>query len=190
MTIRNDDGNASELLAAALHAVDPWLAPSARFYLCAPGGPLGTGFRLALDEVGWHLHQTLVWVKNRFVLGHGDHQLQHEDILYGWKPGPGRPGRGRHNGTRWQGGNTASSVFFVDRPARSEVHPTMKPVALIAAQLQNSSLRGDAVLDLFAGSGSTMIACQQTGRRCFAVELDPAYCDVIRQRYEEYVRGH
>src|SRR5439155_9917636 len=129
--------HAGDVFAAALRAVDPLLAPSARFYVCVPAGPLGTGFRLALEQVGWRLHQTLVWVKNSIVLGHGDHQLQHEDILYGWKPGPGRPGRGRHKGSRWYGGNTQASVFFVDRPARSDEHPTMKPIGLIAAQLAN-----------------------------------------------------
>jgi DNA modification methylase len=190
LTIANDNSDAVGVFGAALRAVDPLLAPSARFYVYVPGGPLGAGFRQCIDDAGWRLHQTLVWVKDRFVLGHGDHQLQHEDILYGWRPGPGRPGRGRHQGSRWQGGNNQSSVFFVDRPARSEEHPTMKPVALIAAQLSNSSRRGDAVLDPFAGSGSALIACEQLGRRCFAVELDPGYCDVIRQRYEEYVHGH
>lgn len=189
LRIQNDGSEAVEVFAAAIRAADPVVEPSARFYVCVPGGPLGSGFRVALDEAGWRLHQSLVWVKQKFVLGHGDHQLQHEEILYGWTAGPGRPGRGRHQGSRWQGGNNASSVFFVDRPARSEAHPTMKPVALIAAQLTNSSVRGDAVLDPFAGSGSTLIACEQTGRRCFAVELDPAYCDVVRRRYEEFTGG-
>ncbi len=122
------------------------------------------------------------------MLGHSDYHYAHEDILYGWKPGRGRPGRGRHPGTRWYGGNNQSSVFHIDRPARNDEHPTIKPVALIEAMLPNSSRRGDIVLDPFAGSGSTLIACERLGRRCFAVELDPAYCDVIRQRYEEFVR--
>lgn len=129
-------------------------------------------------------------MKQQFVLGRLDYHAQHEPILYGWAPGAdGRPGRGRHATSRWQGDNRQSSVFFVDRPARSEVHPTMKPVALITAHLQNSSRRGDPVIDPFAGSGSTLIASEQTGRRCFAVELDPAYCDAIRQRYQEYTGG-
>jgi DNA modification methylase len=135
------------------------------------------------------LHQTLVWCKQTPTLGHSDYQPAHEDILYGWTPGPGRPGRGRHKGTRWYGGNNQPSVFHVPRPARNEIHPTTKPVALIEAMLKNSSHRGDIVLDPFAGSGSTLIACEQLGRRCLAVELDCAYCDVIRRRYEEFVRG-
>jgi site-specific DNA-methyltransferase (adenine-specific) len=165
------------------------LAPSARFYIATPAGPQGTGFRRAVDEVGWRHHQTLVWVKNSLVLGHSDHHYRHEEILYGWTAGDGRPGRGRHAGSRWYGGNGQSSVFFFDRPSASEVHPTVKPVGLIGAMLANSSLRADPVIDLFAGSGSTLIACEQLGRRCFAVELDPGYCDVIRQRYEEQSGG-
>jgi DNA modification methylase len=121
------------------------------------------------------------------VLGHSDYHYGHEDILYGWKPGPGRPGRGRHAASRWYGAHDQTSVFFYDRPTRSPEHPTMKPVALIEAQLRNSSRRGDLVLDPFAGSGSTLIACEQLGRRCFALELDPRYCDVIRRRYREFV---
>ena len=189
LTIANDGAEAPELLEAVLRTADPLLAPAARFYLAAPARPQGTAFRLALERVGWRHHQTLVWVKNAPVLGRSDYHFRHEDILYGWRPGPGRPGRGPHPGSRWYGDSSQSSVFFVDRPARSEVHPTMKPVALIAAQLRNSSRRGDAVLDLFAGSGSTMIACEQLGRRCYAVELDPRYCDVIRRRYQEYSDG-
>jgi DNA modification methylase len=189
LTIANDNVEAPALLEAALHMADALLAPAAPFYLATPAGPQGTPFRLALERLGWRHHQTLVWVKNAPVLGHSDHHFQHEEILYGWRPGPGRPGRGRQQGSRWYGDNSQSSVFFVNRPARSEQHPTMKPVALIAAQLANSSRRGDAVLDLFAGSGSTLIACEQLARRCCAVELDPGYCDVIRRRYQEYSDG-
>lgn len=189
LRIRNDDHDAGALLGRALEAVSEYLASSAPFYICAPGGPMGTPFRLAVEDVGWRLHQTLVWVKQAIVLARLDHQPQHEEILYGWAPGAGRAGRGRHAGSRWVGPNNVSSVFFCDRPSRSDVHPTMKPVSLIAAQLSNSTRRGDAVVDLFAGSGSTLIACEQTGRRAFCVELDPCYCDVIRRRYAEYTRG-
>jgi site-specific DNA-methyltransferase (adenine-specific) len=189
LTISNDNEAAEQVLASALASVSPLLAPSARFYIATPAGPQGTGFRRAVDEVGWRHHQTLVWVKNSLVLGHSDHHYRHEEILYGWTAGDGRPGRGRHAGSRWYGGNGQSSVFFFDRPSASEVHPTVKPVGLIGAMLANSSLRADPVIDLFAGSGSTLIACEQLGRRCFAVELDPGYCDVIRQRYEEQSGG-
>ena len=123
------------------------------------------------------------------VLGHGDYHYQHEEVLYGHLPGPGRPGRGNHAGTRWYGDNNQTSVFLVDRPIRSDLHPTIKPVGLIEPMLANSSRRGEYVYDPFAGSGSTLIACERSGRRCLTVELDPAYCDVIRQRYEAVHHG-
>jgi DNA modification methylase len=189
LRLANDDERAPALLEAALRAADPLLAPAARFYLAVPARPQGTAFRLALERLGWRHQQTLVWVKNALVLGRSDYHFQHEEILYGFRPGPGRPGRGPHPGSRWYGDDAQSSVFFVDRPARSEAHPTMKPVGLVAAQLRNSSRRGDPVLDLFAGSGSTLIACEKLGRRCYAVELDPRYCDVIRRRYQDYDDG-
>lgn len=189
MTIENDDAaTLPGLLAAAFANADKALAAGARFYIAAPPGPLNLVFRLAIQSVGWRLHEGLVWVKNAMVLGHSDYHLQHEDVLYGWKPGVGRAGRGNHAGSRWYGDHSQTSVFHVDRPSRSEEHPTMKPAALIQEHLVNSSLPGDAVYDPFAGSGSTMIACEQTGRRCYAMEIDPVYCDVIRQRYADYVQ--
>jgi DNA modification methylase len=190
LTIANDDSDGlASLLNLAFANVDRALAPSARFYIAAPAARHGLEFRLAIREVGWRLHQCLVWVKNAPVLGHSDHHFQHEDILYGWKPGPGRPGRGRHKGSRWYGDNRESTVFFCNRPARSAEHPTMKPVALLSSQIQNSSRRSDIVVDTFAGSGSTLIACEQLDRRCFAIELDPHYCDVIRERYRRFIHG-
>jgi DNA modification methylase len=187
LRIENDDAaGLDRLLRDGFAAIDTVLAPSARFYIASPGGLRGLTFRRAVVDAGWRLHQTLVWCKQTPVLGHADYHHQHEDILYGWKAGTGRPGRGRHIGTRWYGDNRQTSVFHVDRPTRSAEHPIMKPVALIEAMLRNSSQRGDIVLDPFAGSGSTLIACERLGRRCFAVELDPRYADVIRRRYEEY----
>jgi DNA modification methylase len=187
LRITNDspDGLA-ELLGDVFTIADGVLAPSARFYLASPTGPRGTVFRLALEHVGWQFHQELAWVKNSSVLGHSDYQHQHEAFLYGWKPGPGRPGRGRHAGSRWYGDNKQTSVLFYDRPARSSERPTMKPVALLEQLIGNSSRRDEIVYDPFAGSGSTLIACERLGRRCYAVELDPGYCDVIRRRYQEY----
>jgi DNA modification methylase len=109
---------------------------------------------------------------------------QHEPILYGYAPGGGRPGRGKHEGTHWHGDHTQASVFAVDRPKRSETHPTMKPVELVARALENSSRVGALVLDPFLGSGSTMIAAEQTGRRCYGMDIDPAYVDVAVKRWE------
>jgi DNA modification methylase len=187
LRIRNDNAEGlPDLLTGVFGSVDAVLSPSAPFYVASPVGPRGTVFRTAIDEVGWRFHQELIWVKNSPVVGHSDYHLQHEAFLYGWKPGPGRPGRGRHRGTRWYGDNKQTSVLFFDRPARSSDHPTMKPVALLEAMLKNSSRRGEIVLDPFAGSGSTLIACERLNRRCFAIEIDPRYCDVIRRRYREF----
>jgi hypothetical protein len=102
LKIRNDDAGAGDLFQEALWAADPFLAASARFYVASPAGPQGLVFRQAISAVGWRLHQTLVWVKNSPVLGHSDYHYQHEDILYGWKAGEGRPGRGRHRGVGCQ----------------------------------------------------------------------------------------
>lgn len=185
LTITNDSPDSlEELLRRAFRACDAVLAPGAYIYIASPAGPQGTTFRLAFEEAGWHFHQALVWVKQTMVLGHSDYHYQHEDVLYGWKRGDGRPGRG---GARWYGGNAQTSVFQVDRPMRSTEHPTMKPVLLMDAMLANSARPGEVILDPFAGSGSTLIAAQARGLTCLAVELDPVYCDVIRQRYAEYV---
>jgi DNA modification methylase len=190
LRIANDDAaGQAALLREAFAAADGALAPRARFYVFSPAGPAGTEFRLAVRDTGWQLHQTLVWVKNSLVLGHSDFHYRHEDVLYGWTRGSGRPGRGRHKGSRWYGGNDESSVLFADRPMRSADHPTSKPVGLLGRLLRNSTRRDDLVLDPFAGSGSSVIACEQLGRRCVAIELDPRYCDVIRRRYAEFVDG-
>jgi DNA modification methylase len=165
------------------------LAASTPFYVFGPAGPAGTAFRLAIDDTGWRYRQSLVWVKDSLVLGHSDYMFQHEDLLFGYTAGPGRPGRGRQRGSRWFGGNDQASVLSFARPKRSVSHPTMKPVALLERLISNSSRRGDLVLDPFAGSGSTLIACEVLGRRCAAIELDPAYCDVIRRRFEEFSSG-
>jgi DNA modification methylase len=143
-------------------------------------------FAQALIDAGWRLHQELVWVKDVFVLGHSDYHYQHEPIFYGYGPGAGRPGRGDHEGTRWHGDHSQSSVLPFDRPKRSEEHPTMKPVELVAYCLGNSSAVGEAVLDPFVGSGTTIIAAEQLGRRCYAMEIDPRYVAVTIKRWEAF----
>ena len=187
LRIANDaPAETAGLLVGAFVASASVLEPGSPFYLASPAGPMGVVFRAALAEAGWRLHQSLVWVKDAFVLGHSDYHYRHEDILYGYLPGGGRPGRGRHRGSRWLGDNRSDTVFEVPRPARSSEHPTMKPVELIMRQLTNSLAAGGSVLDPFAGSGSTLIAAERLGGRCLAVELDPGYCDVIRSRYAAY----
>jgi hypothetical protein len=165
LRIANDSASAGPAVFASACSVAP-LAPCARFYAAVPAGPLQVEFLLAIREVGWRLHQELVWVKNSLVLGHSDYHYAHEPLLYGYTPGPGRPGRGAHEGSRWYGDNSASSVLAFDKPARSERHPTMKPVGLIEECLANSTKSGDLVYEPFAGSGSTLIAAERLGRRC------------------------
>jgi DNA modification methylase len=120
------------------------------------------------------------------VLGHGDYHYRHEPILYGYAPGRGRWGRGARG---WYGGNGQDSVLEVPRPSASREHPTAKPVELIRRCLENSSRRGDRVLDPFAGSGSTLVAACVLERWGYGMELDPRYCDVIVDRMER-LTGH
>ena len=184
LRIQNDDAHGLQaLLEGAFAAVAGVLSPGARLYVCHPAGPASIIFGQAFSGAGWRLHQTLVWVKDRIVLGHADYHYRHEPILYGYRPGPGRWGRG-HQG--WYGGNEATSVLEVPRPAASRAHPTAKPVELIARCLTNSSGPRDLVLDPFGGSGSTLVACEQMDRRAFLLELDPAYCEVAIRRWEEF----
>jgi site-specific DNA-methyltransferase (adenine-specific) len=190
LRITNDDAaGVSRLLPAAFSAIAAVLAPGAPFYIFSPAGPAGTEFRLAIRDAGWNLRQELVWVKDSIVLGRSDYHYRHESILFGYSAGSGRPGRGRSRASRWYGGNDQGSVLFADRPKRSDEHPTAKPADLLCGLIRNSSRRGGLVLDPFAGSGSTLIACEMLGRRCVAVELEPRYADVIRDRYEAYTHA-
>ena len=184
-TIRNDAAaGLAELLDAVLANAASALAPGAPFYLAHPAGALALTFEQAIARSPLTVHQGLVWLKNSMVLGHSDYHYRHEPIIYGFNAGPGRSGRGSHPSSRWFADNCQTSVLSFDRPTASEQHPTMKPVALVAYCLGNSSPVGGLVLDPFAGSGTTLIASEQTGRRCNCVEIDPAYCDVIISRFE------
>lgn len=184
LTIVNDDEGGPVVFERAC-AIAP-LAPSAPFYVTVPAGPRQLEFLLAVRDVGWRLHQELVWVKNSIVLGHSDYHYAHEPILYGYTPGPGRPGRGAHAGSRWYGDNAASSVLEYDKPLRNSEHPTMKPVGLIEECLSNSTKAGDLVYEPFAGSGSTLIAAEQLSRRCYAIEIDPRYAQVTIERWQSF----
>lgn len=134
----------------------------------------GFNFRKAFIESGFLLKQCIIWNKNILVMGRQDYHWKHEPILYGWKDGGGH---------QWYGPRNQTTVWDVDRPSRSSEHPTMKPIALIAIALENSSKKEDIIVDFFLGSGSTLIACEQTDRICYGMELDPKYVDVIRKRY-------
>lgn len=184
LTIANDDpGGLRDLLCGAFSAADAVLAPGSPIYVCHPAGPLSMVVAEEFCRVGWSFRQSLVWVKNSAVLGRSDYHYRHEPILYGFKPGPGRLGRG---GRAWHGGNDASSVFEIPRPSASPDHPTAKPVRLVEAMLRNSSRGGDTVLDPFVGSGTTLIACELLGRHFAGLELDPRYAQVTVDRWERF----
>lgn len=183
LKIANDDaGKTAALLTDAWAAADPWLVPGAPIYCCSPPGALQLVFGAAFMAAGWRLHEFLIWVKDVFVLGHADYHFRHEPILFGYKPGNGRRGRG---GSGWYGDNAQDTVYEIERPKVSKLHPTIKPVRLVEETIANSTIRGDVVLDPFAGSGSTIIAADRLERRCAAIELDPGYCDVIVQRWQD-----
>lgn len=170
-----------ELWAAAFKNLYDFSKPRMSYYITAPqGGDLLLLLLLleAVRECGFALKHQLIWNKNNHVLGRCDYNYKHEPIIYGWKI------KGTH--AFYGAGDMKTSVWDVPKPLRSDLHPTMKPIALIANALMNSSQEGDIVLDPFGGSGSTLIACEQTGRRCRMMEIDPHYCDVIIDRWEKF----
>jgi site-specific DNA-methyltransferase (adenine-specific) len=133
----------------------------------------GANFRLAMANAGIMVKQCLIWVKNSMVMGRQDYQWKHEPCLYGWKEGASHG---------WYSDRKQTTVLNFDRPSRNAEHPTMKPVILFSYQIENSSKQGDIVADAFAGSGTTMVACQQLNRKAYVVEFDPRYCQVIIDR--------
>ena len=174
-------------------------------YVCYPGEHISNGaFGLQFTKSGWMLKQVLVWVKDALVLSRQDYNWQHESILYGWKPGAAHSWYGPFTNTTvldmgkrdWAklskeelvefitSGFEASTVIREKRPRRNDLHPTMKPIALVAKMLKNSCVKNDRVLDPFGGSGSTLVACEQLGLKASLIELDPKYCDVIIARWE------
>ena len=134
-------------------------------------------FETSLLESGLVTRQQLIWVKSSLVIGRQDYQWRHEPCLYGWKEGAAHC---------WYSNRSQTTVLEFDKPKNNDLHPTMKPVDLIAYLINNSSKKNDNVLDLFGGSGTTLIACEQLNRKCFMMELDPKYCDVIIQRFESF----
>jgi DNA modification methylase len=168
MKIANDnlgDGFRDFLLAACQCMVNASRGP---LYVCMSSSELHRLYA-AFSEAGGHWSTYIVWVKNTFTLGRSDYQRQYEPILYGWC------------GDRNQG-----DVWFIDKPHANDLHPTMKPVELVERAIENSSRRGNLVLDPFAGSGSTVIACENLGRKARVIELDPGYADVIVRRWQNY----
>ena len=139
----------------------------------------GLNFRVACHDVGFEVKQCLIWNKNSLVLGRQDYQWKHEPCLYGWKDG------GKH---AWYNDRKQTTVIDCKRPSVSAEHPTMKPVELFEYQIKNSTKAGDVVLDLFGGSGTTIIAAERCGRKARVMELDPHYCDVIRKRWTKWAK--
>ncbi|MDD3371539.1 MAG: site-specific DNA-methyltransferase [Alphaproteobacteria bacterium] len=145
-------------------------------YVCMSSSELHT-LQKAFVAAGGKWSTFVIWAKNTFTLGRSDYQRQYEPILYGWKQGADH---------FWCGARDQGDVWFVNKSTKNDLHPTMKPVELVERAIRNSSKSRDIVLDCFGGSGSTLIACEKTGRQARLIELDPKYCDVIVQRWEEF----
>ena len=179
-SIKNDnlsDQDFYNFLLAAFKNIENSMADDASIYVFHADTE-GYNFRKAFKEAGFYLSGVCIWAKQSLVLGRSPYQWQHEPILFGWRKD------GRH---KWYSDRKQTTIWNFDRPTKSELHPTMKPVPLLAYPIKNSSVTNCIVLDPFGGSGSTLIACEQIGRICYAIELDEKYADVIVKRYIEYV---
>lgn len=173
---RQEDDQFFQFLVNAYTSAENIMKKGASFYIFHADNE-GYNFRGALKKTeSLELKQTLIWEKDSLCLGRQDYQWIHEPCLYGWKKGAA------HN---WYSDRKQTTVIKFNRPKRSEDHPTMKPVGLFAYLIGNSTKEGDAVLDTFGGSGTTLIACEQMNRKCYMIELDPHYCDVIIARWEK-----
>ena len=178
--IKNDNMDADkfyQFLLDAFTLTERVMAKDASIYVFHADTE-GLNFRKAFSDAGFYLSGTCIWKKQSLVLGRSPYQWQHEPILFGWKK------KGKH---AWYSDRKQSTIWEFDKPRKNSDHPTMKPVPLVAYPILNSSLTGCVVLDPFGGSGSTLIACEQTDRVCYTVELDEKFCDVIVKRYIEQV---
>lgn len=178
LTIQNDkmsDTSFRAFLVAAFSTADEVMKPGAVFYIWHADLE-GYNFRGAVFDVGWKFKQNLIWNKNTMVLGRQDYQWKHEPCLYGWK-------EGTH---LWASDRKQTTVIDFKRPTQSKIHPTMKPIGLFDYQIKNNTKQGDIVLDLFNGSGTTIMACEQNKRLARCMELDPRYVDAAIQRWETF----
>ena len=178
--IKNDnmaDDAFYQFLLAAFQNTETVMADDASIYVFHADTE-GLNFRRAFADAGFRLSGTCIWKKQSLVLGRSPYQWQHEPILFGWKK------KGRH---QWYTGRKESTIWEFDKPKKNGDHPTMKPIPLLAYPIMNSSMSNTLVLDPFGGSGSTLIACEQTDRSCCMIELDEKFCDVIVKRYIEQV---
>lgn len=179
LRIENDsmgDDAFRSFLASAFFAADNVMKPGAVFYIWHAESE-GYNFRGACADNGWKVRQCIIWNKNTMVMGRHDYQWKHEPCLYGWKEGAGH---------LWASDRKQTTVINWERPSKSEIHPTMKPVGLFDYQIKNNTKGGDIVLDLFNGSGTTIMACEQNGRIAYAMELDPRYVDAAIKRWETF----
>ena len=178
--IKNDnmaDEAFYNFLLAAFQNAESAMASDASIYVFHADTE-GLNFRRAFADAGFYLSGCCIWKKQSLVLGRSPYQWQHEPVLYGWKK------KGKH---QWYTGRKESTIWEFDKPKKNGDHPTMKPIPLLAYPIMNSSMTNSVVLDPFGGSGSTLIACEQTDRICYTVELDEKFCDVIVKRYIEQV---
>lgn len=166
-----------QFLLAAFQNMNQAMADDASIYVFHADTE-GLNFRRAFQDAGFYLSGCCIWKKQSLVLGRSPYQWQHEPVLYGWKK------TGKHE---WYTGRKESTIWEFDKPKQSKEHPTMKPIPLLAYPIMNSTMTNCTVLDPFGGSGSSLIACEQTKRTCFMMELDEKYCDVIVKRYIEQV---
>ena len=171
-----DDESFRQFLRDAFVAADTVMKAGAVFYIWHADLE-GYNFRGAAKDAGWTVRQCLIWKKQTLVMGRQDYHWKHEPCLYGWKEGAGH---------LWAADRKQTTILEFDRPSRSTLHPTMKPVDLIEYQVLNNTKGQDIVLDLFGGGGSTLIACEKIGRNARLMELDPKYCDVIVKRWQDY----
>ena len=179
LKIQNDnmsDSDFRQFLRDVYATAATALRPGAAFYIWHADSE-GYNFRGAAHDVGWQIRQCLIWVKSSLVMGRQDYHWKHEPCLYGWIEGAAHT---------WNSDRKQTTVLEFDKPSRNGEHPTMKPVDLFQYQVDNSSKPGGIVLDSFGGSGTTLIACERVRRHARIMELDPAYCDVIVKRWEDF----
>ena len=179
LKIQNDaktDEEMIEFLSSAFRSADSVMKPGAVFYIWY-AGTKEHAFDKACQLTGWEVRQILIWAKNTMVMGRQDYQWRHEPCIYGWKGGAGH---------LWASDRKQTTILEFDRPTANKEHPTMKPIALFDYQIQNNTKGGDIVLDLFGGSGTTIMACEQNGRNACVMEYDPKYVDVIIKRWENF----
>lgn len=203
---KQEDSAFRAFLTDAFKCADRVMRPGAAYYIWHADSE-GLNFRLAARDAGWELKQTIIWVKNSLVMGRQDYQWRHEPCLYGWKAGTHYFTDDRTQTTVYDdkidlkklkkeemlqllqeilSDKIPTTVMYADKPLKNDIHPTMKPITLMARMVANSTKAGQRVLDLFGGSESTMIACEQLNRDCYMMELDPHYVDVIVQRWEAF----